>query len=151
MKDKRILMKRTHTTSAGYSLIEVLIALAILAVGIVGIMQIFPVTLRQTRVAQERTVVSQTANSMLDSVSTAGGREVFTKRGDLELAPLTEDMRDREDESLANPDRTPLYVSRSTTAHRLPSDDDTYLQRVTVNITLPDGRVERFVTYVMEQ
>ncbi|MCL4217044.1 MAG: prepilin-type N-terminal cleavage/methylation domain-containing protein [Candidatus Hydrogenedentes bacterium] len=138
-------MKRTHTTSAGYSLIEVLIALAILAVGIVGIMQIFPVTLRQTRVAQERTVVSQTANSMLDTVSTAGGREVFYNRGELELAPLTEEV------SLENPNRTPLYVARSTTAHRLPSDDDTYLQRVTVNITLPDGRVERFVTYVMEQ
>ncbi|HPC17247.1 MAG TPA: prepilin-type N-terminal cleavage/methylation domain-containing protein, partial [Candidatus Hydrogenedentes bacterium] len=48
---------------AGFTLLEVLVALAILAMGILGAMQLFPASLRQTRAAAERTAAANLANS----------------------------------------------------------------------------------------
>ncbi|HRT65943.1 MAG TPA: prepilin-type N-terminal cleavage/methylation domain-containing protein, partial [Candidatus Hydrogenedentes bacterium] len=48
---------------AGFTLLEVLVALAILATGILGAMQLFPASLRQTRAAAERTAAANLANS----------------------------------------------------------------------------------------
>ena len=61
-----------RSNNAGFSLIEVMVALTILAVGIIGIMQLFPAALDQSREAAERTTVSALANTELGRVKAGG-------------------------------------------------------------------------------
>ena len=39
----------------------------------------------------------------------------------------------------------------ATSVQRLPGASEVYLQRVTFNVTLPNGRTESFTTFVAEQ
>ena len=65
--DTMIRLDRTRRArkDGGFTLLEVLIAITILGVGIVAIMQLFPLSMRQTRVAAERTAAVQVAGSEL--------------------------------------------------------------------------------------
>ncbi|MBI5093206.1 MAG: prepilin-type N-terminal cleavage/methylation domain-containing protein [Candidatus Hydrogenedentes bacterium] len=61
----------------GFTLIEVLIAMVILGVGIIAIFKMFPDSLRQARVAAERTIVAELASSRLCQVRAAGAENLL--------------------------------------------------------------------------
>jgi len=119
----------------GFTLVEVLVALAILIVGVVAVMQLYPHALRQSRAASERTVVSEMANSRLQRIRAEGAERLF--------------------KGLATADRiyqaAGLYQSDFLNVQALGGGDDVYLQRVTYTVQMADGRLETFVTYVARQ
>ena len=56
----------------GFTLIEVLVALAILIIGILAVFLLFPSALRLARTAAERRIVSEDARSILGRARAAG-------------------------------------------------------------------------------
>jgi type IV pilus modification protein PilV len=122
--------------NSGFTLLEVLIALAILAIGIIGAMQLFPASLRQSRVSAERTAAANLANSELGrlrALDVGRGFSSWLDRNTLETLSETE-------RSYA------LYEGWQTTIQRAVGSQDTY--RVTFAVQMQDGRREIFVTYV---
>lgn len=129
-------MKSRRPSSGGFTLLEVLIALAILAVGIVAAMQLFPASLRQSRMAAERTAAANLANSELSrlrAIDVGNDFSSWLDRNGLDLLSTTERAY-------------ALYNGWSTTVQRTAGLSDTY--RVTFSVQMLDGRRETFVTYV---
>jgi prepilin-type N-terminal cleavage/methylation domain-containing protein len=123
-------------TNAGFTLLEVLVALAILGVGIIAAMQLFPMSLRQSRMAAERTAAANLANSELSrlrGLDVGGNFESWLSRNTLQ--PLTSIQQ-----------TYALYNGWYTSIQRMGGDTDTY--RVTFSVQMMDGRREIFVTYV---
>ena len=123
-------------TNRGFTLLEVLIALAILLVGIISAMQLFPASLRQARVAAERTSVANLANSELSrlrALDVARDFGTWLDKNTLETLSATERAYS-------------LYDGWYTTVQRTGDSTDTY--RITFSVQMMDGRREVFVTYV---
>lgn len=128
-------MKRKN----GFTLLEVMVALTLLAVGIVGVLTLFPQSLRQSRTAQERTTVASLARTELGRVRTGGVGE-----------PLSEwAVRNAFRELTAAQRAYSLYDSWRASVQRIGGDVDLY--RVTFAVRLFDGREEKFVTYITER
>lgn len=137
-------MKRNH----GFTLLEVLVAMTILAVGIIAIMRLFPLSLRNTQVAAERTTVASLARQELGRVR-AGG--VFNQEN---FEPWIHSWAEQNAlRNLTEAQRAyTLYESWRTSVQRIaggegPGSD---LYRVTFSVKMFDGREEKFVTYVTE-
>jgi len=126
----------------GFTLVEVLVALTILAVGVLGVVQMLPSALRQVRVAGERTVAARLADSQLSRLRAAGGRHVFERYGPGLPILVQLDGVERSHS---------LYTGYRTTIQRLSGSVEGFLQRVTFSVAMPDGREETFVTYVIDQ
>ena len=132
---------------AGFTLLEVMVALTILGVGIIAIMQLFPTSLRQSRIAAERTTVASLARTELGRVR-AGG--VFNQGSEEEFVQYIQRWATR------NPMRTlneaqrayALYEGWRSSVERV--QDTVNLFRVTFSVEMSDGREETFVTYVTE-
>jgi Tfp pilus assembly protein PilV len=122
---------------AGFTLLEVVVALSILIIGIIAIMQLFPQSLLQARVAAERTVTAELANSVLGQIRASSAEALYQNK-----IP---------DTFLSVYNMYGLYSGYNTTVERLNGASDVFLQRVTFTVTFPDGRVESFVTYVAQQ
>lgn len=123
---------------AGFTLVEVIVALTILTVGIVAIMQLFPASLAQSRVAAERTVVASLAKTELGKVRAGGvGSQLQNWIEENALRALTEAQR-----------AYALYEGWRATVQRIGGDVDLY--RVTFSVRMFDGRDEQFVTYVTQ-
>lgn len=129
----------TYEEKKGFTLVEVLVSLAILSIGIIAIMQLFPQSVRQARVAAERTSVASLAKTELGRVR-AGG--VFSQDGTSGF--------DRFISGWAAQRAYALYDSTRATVQRISGVDEPSLYRVTYSVTMTDGRVEEFVTYVTE-
>lgn len=71
-----MLLKSTRSSanlrSDGFSLLEVLIALAILGVSVVSVFQLFSITLRSTKKSEDYTRALIYAQSLLDEAGSAG-------------------------------------------------------------------------------
>lgn len=120
----------------GFTLLEVLIALAILTIGVMAAMQLFPASLRQSRVAAERTAAANLANTELGRLRAIDvGRDFSTWLQRNAMDTLNEAER-----------AYALYNGWSTTVQRTQGIGDTY--RVTFSVQMLDGRRETFVTYV---
>jgi len=117
----------------GFTLIEVLVALGILIIGIVGVMQLFPSSLDAARQASERTITSQTAHSVLGQIRSSSAEALF--RGQIP-------------DYLENLNRANGLYGYTTTVDRIAGAAEVYLQRVTFVVTFSDGRNETFTTYV---
>ena len=128
---------RTANTRAGFTLLEVLIAIAILVIGITAVMQLFPASLLQARMAAERTVTSELTNSVLGQVRASGAAALFYRR----IPPQLLQLQGQEG----------LYSGYSATIQRLAGASDMYLQRVTFTVNFTDDRSDTFVTYVAQQ
>jgi len=130
-------MKTRHARNrGGFTLLEVVVALSILAVGIISIMQLFPVSLRQQRIASERTVVASLAKTELGKVKVTGaGQQLQDWVRENALRTLTDAQR-----------AYALYQGWRSTVQRISGDIDLY--RVTFAVEMVDGREEKFVTYV---
>ena len=121
----------------GFTLLEVLIAMGILLIGIVSIMQLFPNSLMQARMANERTITAELANSVLGQIRASSAEALFNSRIPRSL--------------LAVYGVYGLYDGYSTSVRRLNGAGDTFLQRVTFTVTFADGREESYTTFVAKQ
>lgn len=131
-----------HKKKAGFSLVEVLIALAVLSIGVIAAFQLFPLALTYIRVAQERSIASELAGSRMGELRAIGGRHV-QYNWDAGLFAGFNDL------SQANKIYS-VYSNYTTTVQRLMGASEVYLQRVAFTVNLQDGRQERFVTYIAE-
>jgi len=123
----------------GFTLLEVLIAIAILGVGIMAIMQLFPASLNQSRLAAERTAAATAANSELSRL------RALNNSGD-----VSEWIRQNVLHNLTAIDRAyALYDGWRTTITRTSDSEETY--RVTFHVQMLDGRMETFVTYITKR
>ena len=124
----------------GFTLLEVLVALTILAVGILGVMRLFPMALVQQRRAAERTVIASLARTQLSEVRTGGvGTALNSWIQNNAFHVLDQAARGYT-----------LYESwRSSVTRMGQSDVDLY--RVVFTVRMNDGREEEFVTYVTER
>jgi len=132
----------------GFSLVEVLIAIAILLFGIAAVIRMFPLSLTNTQQAAQRTVVAELADSSLNRMRTAGAEHVWETvarlRGiyEMYLFDVTLDQFGRAGN---------LYDSYWTHVTPMRGAQDTFLQRITFTVDLPDDRQRTFVTYVSDQ
>ena len=124
---------RRLTSREGFTLVEVLVALGILIVGIVGVMQLFPSSLEAARQTSERTITSQTAHSVLGQIRASSAEALF--RGQIP-------------DYLISLDRANGLYGYTTTIDRVAGAAEVYLQRVTFTVTFADGRNESFTTFV---
>jgi type IV pilus modification protein PilV len=122
--------------NAGFTLIEVLIAIAILMVGIMAVMQLFPKSLRQSRIAAERTAAATLASSQLSQLRVLNNP-----------AMIQSWIANNTSQTLTSIDRIySLYQGWTTSVQRVTENGDTL--RVTFTVKMQDGRSETFVTYV---
>jgi len=125
-------------SNAGFTLVEVIVALTILAVSIIAILQLFPASLRQTRIAAERTTVASLARTELGKVRAGGvGNTLDSWATQNALKQLTESQR-----------AYALYEGWRSSVQRIGGEVDLY--RITFSVRMFDGREEQFVTYVTE-
>lgn len=141
-------MKKTIETSrGGFTLVEVLVAMVILAVGIVAIMRLFPMSLQQSHRAAERTTVAQLARTELGRVR-AGG--VFSQE---QFGPWLREWALQNTLHILDEVHKAysLYEGWSASVQRVSGGAlGTDLYRITFTVQLFDGREEKFVTYVTE-
>jgi prepilin-type N-terminal cleavage/methylation domain-containing protein len=117
----------------GFTLVEVLVALAILLIGIGTIMQIMPISLLYARSAAEQTVASQAADSVIGQLRQMGADALF----------FDEIPRD-----LLQFEKAAGFYGYTTTIQRIPGTKDNYLQKVTFTVVLPNDKQQQFVTYI---
>ncbi len=122
---------------AGFTLVEVLVALAILLTGIISVLVMFPQSLKAARIAAERSVSSQAAHSVLSQIRATSADSLYNQR----LLP----------ELLNQPKSDTNIYGYATSVARLSGASEVYLQRVTFTVTLSGGRTESFTTFVAEQ
>lgn len=120
----------------GFSLLELIIAIAVLAVGLVGVLQIFPIGLRASQRAGMLTKASFLAQNKIEDVKLAGFDAITElppkiplsgKEGDLEWAVKIDDISLEGIESNSN------------------------MRKIVVTITWPEHNTTRsrdFITYV---
>ncbi len=121
----------------GFTLVEVLVALAILLTGIISVLVMFPQSLKAARIAAERSVSSQAAHSVLSQIRATSADSLYNQR----LLP----------ELLNQPKSDTNIYGYATSVARLSGASEVYLQRVTFTVTLSGGRTESFTTFVAEQ
>ena len=139
-----------HSTkrNGGFTLVEVLIAMAIIIVGIVAVMRFFPLGLRQARIAQERTLAAEMADDHLGRLRFGGARNLMQTDG-LEGILLTSDFFSAANVG-AGAASYQVYNGYETSLQRLHGADEVFLQRVTFTVDMNDGRREQFVTYIVD-
>lgn len=129
--------------NAGYTLLELLIAMTILIIGIVAIMRMLPIALREAHLAGERSVAAQFAGAQL-GLARATGAEM------LMLEPYNFPQTSR----LPIDYTAQIYAMYSgwqVDINRQRGAGEVFLQRVVFSVEMPDGRREAFVTYVTRQ
>lgn len=129
--------------NGGYTFIEMLIAMFILIVGIVAIMRMLPVALREAHLAGEKSVAAQFAGSQL-GLTRATGAE--TLQLDYINFPTSARMSINQSARIYS-----MYEGWQSDMQRMNGAYETYLQRVVFSVEMPDGRRESFVTYVTRQ
>ncbi|MFO7775560.1 MAG: hypothetical protein R6W89_07150 [Candidatus Hydrogenedentota bacterium] len=146
----------TGKANSGATLLEVLVALGILIIGIIGTVQLFPISLEQLQRSNESTVVSRMAASRLDEVQTTSGEGLTLRR--LQDSPRFryvpgETAPDPDENGNGNgagelqlPQDRQLFESYTTSVQRVPGAP--HLHRVTMNVRMHDGRYKQYVTYV---
>lgn len=141
-------MFRVFREERGFSPIEVLIAMAILAIGIVAIMKLFPSGLRASRVAQERTIASELADSNLGRMRMTGVSNLLGMARASTMYNLASSMDVYTHGYL--PDPTKTIDGMATVVSRVAGPLDENRVRVVFSVDFPDGRRENFVTYVTD-
>ena len=137
-------MKKTN----GFTLVEVLVAMAILAIAMVALIQMFPQAMRMSRRAAEKTTVSSLAKTEMGRVKAAGVGDLIgpgnwaVRNGIVQLG-ATQNVYG----AVLKADS--LYKGWTATVQRAGAEVDLF--RVTFSVELSNGRKEKFVTYVTRQ
>lgn len=134
--------KKNTTTSneAGLTLVEVIVAAAVLAIGILAVIRWFPTAIDLLRQANQRTVSASIADTELGRVR-VGSAEALLDRYYFSPSSAIESVYEIND----------IYAGFVKTVAPMRGSNETFLQRVTFNVTLPDGSEEVYVTYVTRQ
>ncbi len=134
------LIKNTSAQRAGFSLLEMLVALVILAVGIVSILLIFPAVLDRQRVNTLRTMTTTVSQMQLNKV----------KSGDIDYDFHTwlQENRFRQLET-TRPEQQ--YVQSWMVSCQPLGEINQGLYRVTLGLRLWDNSVEYYTTYVTDR
>jgi prepilin-type N-terminal cleavage/methylation domain-containing protein len=126
----------------GFTLVEVLIALGILGIGILGVTLLFPAAMRESRRAGGETIAAIYADSVVDMLRAHGysGLEGEASNGVNVLRILG---------------RTDLIyqlydVPQVNVVYQQSAASELYAT-VVVNVPLRDGRTERYLTYIARQ
>ena len=128
-------MAHTYRTEhGGFTLIEVLVAMAIMGIGIIAVMQLFPSALRQARAATELRASASLAESELNRML------AITKDGNFVTWAQLKEFENARTES------NPLYKGLRTQVQCMPGAPNVY--RVTLSIDMNDGRRETYMTCV---
>lgn len=125
--------------NGGFTLLEIMVALTLLAIGIIAVLQLFPQSLRQSRIAAEKTTVANLAQTELSRVRAGGVGEALNAWA----------ARNAINELTSAQKAYSLYDSWRSSVQRIGGDLDLF--RVTFSVTMFDGREEKFVTYVTEE
>jgi prepilin-type N-terminal cleavage/methylation domain-containing protein len=139
----------------GFTLLEVVVSLAILAGGIIAILQLFPLAQQQQRIAAGRTTVATLARTELGKVR-AGG--IFNQAAGGTIQDYIDNWaRENALVMLSQAQRAyMLYdgwrarVERVSGPFAGAGEEDVSLYRITFAVQMPDGQEEKFVTYVTE-
>lgn len=132
----------------GYSLLEVLIALTILMIGIIAVYRLFPISMREARMAEEKMIAAELADARLGRLR-ASGVAGPTVMGYAESGDPYDDYTQLSLSMTA--DVYALYEGYATVLQRMRGASDIYYQRALFTVQMPDGRYETFATYVVEQ
>ena len=153
----------TQRNTSGFTLVEMLMALAILAIGMVSVVQLFPQSILQMRKAAELTVTSETAATVAGEIQGMGAEALFDDEVPKSLLRVFREsdlLQDLVDDGLAPVDidaemdelraleQVEGFYGYNTSIQRLNSDDDVFLQRVTIAVTLGGGNRQTYTTYV---
>lgn len=146
----------------GYSLLEVLIALAILMIGIIAVYRLFPISMREARMADEKITAAELAHSRLGRLRASGvaGPTLMSYAESGTIYDVY--MNTHHDYTLlaAANSAYSMYESYATVLQRMRGADSIYrpiyyhpiyYQRALFTVQMPDGRYETFATYVVEQ
>jgi len=135
----------------GFTLLEVLIAVLVLGIGIIAVMQLFPPSLYQARLATERVPLASWADREMGILRSWG----LSQRADGPRMAWPVDLHKPVEtawgESFMQYTIEPLCVRgmrHSTRSSLSRAAEMYYLYRVTIALPRPDGRYETFTTMV---
>lgn len=142
--------------NAGFTLLEVLIAMTILAIGVLGTMELLPKSLRAVRLAAERRAISNRAEWTLGQARTVGAENFFrARRSGVPIERWSPDfmlpIAATAEAYAAAAEAYAMYTGYSTVFTEMPGAEEVYLQRVVWSARMHDGRRETFVTYITAQ
>ena len=125
----------------GFTLLEALVALVILATGIVAILLVFPAALERQRTNTLRTMTATTSQTQLNRVKAGDTDNSF--HAWLELNKL----------EVLNPEENPEanYIQSWVVSCHPMGEYNRGLYRVTLGLRLWDNRVEYYTTYVTDR
>lgn len=121
---------------AGFTLVEILVALAILLVGLVSVLVLFPQSLSQANTANKKSVSADHAREVLGEISQLGADYLYF---------------DQIDKEILHKDAEGGVFGYETTVQRIEHGGaNSRLQRVTFTVTFPNGTSERYTTFVVK-
>ncbi|MCX5769430.1 MAG: prepilin-type N-terminal cleavage/methylation domain-containing protein [Candidatus Hydrogenedentes bacterium] len=129
---------KSYSRNRGFTLLEVLVAVAILGVGIIAVMGLFPQSLRAARAAAERNAAATAAGSALSqlrALDNISEMRAWINKNTMDGLTAAEAVY-------------AIYDDTGASVTRLPGTNDVF--RVTYRVKMTDGRYESFVTYVTE-
>ncbi len=124
----------------GFSLLETLVALTILATGLVSIMLLFPIALERQRVNTLRTITTTTAQTQMSRLH----------GGDTDIA-FHDWLSENRLKTLSPDDIESQYVEAWVVSSQSAGELNQGLYRVTLELRLWDGRKEYYSTYVTDR
>lgn len=143
----------------GFSLLEVLVAMLILGIGIMAVMQLFPPSLYQARLATERVPTAAKANQEFGVLRAWGLSPTPATVGAVgpglpwPVSAGQENEYGEPADGVANTWGT-AYMQYNIQLMGIPSMDRAAcvysLYRVTLAVPMSDGRYEKFVTYMSQ-
>ncbi len=125
----------------GFTLLETLVALAILATGIISVVMLFPIALERQRINTLRTMTNTVAQSQLGQV-----------RAQDTDATFHDYLRDNRLKLLGNTGLPEEQLVRAWVVSSQPMGEvNQGLYRLTLGLRLWDNRVEYYTTYVTDR
>ena len=134
----------------GFSPVEVLIAMGILAIGVMAVVRLFPAGLAFSRQAQEKTIAAELAENSLARMRMSGASNLLgiAQAGSLYGDAAAFNAYDLGAGGRVNADG--VVDGYAAAIRRVNGSGDQALVRVTFSVDMADGRRENFVTYVTD-
>jgi prepilin-type N-terminal cleavage/methylation domain-containing protein len=133
-------IRNTLSTDRGFTLVETLVALVILATGMVAILLLFPATLDRQRVNTQRTMVTSYAQGELGKLQGRGTE-----------GPFKQWLEQRRFRLVDEDSMTKNFIKASVISCQPVGELHMALYRVTLGLRLHDDSVEYFTTYVTDR
>ncbi|NUM56438.1 MAG: hypothetical protein HUU46_22600 [Candidatus Hydrogenedentes bacterium] len=136
--------------NGGFSPVEVLIAMGILAIGVMAVVRLFPTGLAFTRQAQEKTRAVELAENNIARLRMSGASNLL---GVAQAGSLYGNVAMANAQYLGmggHVETTDIIDGYSAAVRRVNGSGEHALVRVTFSVDMADGRRENFVTYVTD-